>query len=686
MSSPNPDKVVSDLIARCEASLVSRNFEEAIDGCRAVLSVSPENQRAKELLEEAQSKLEAELFVRENLRKARQYFQLREFQKCVNECEKVQLLDSENLDAADLMKQAQDKVEAEPFIQNFVNSAQSLFDSGLYDEAFAQWDKVRAIDPFYPGLDELMNKARQMMVGPQPPDARFDSVPQRAHDTSAPPSFEIPVPDEVTAEVSLEQFGALGDDEKIQYLIRQGDRAFNSGLYQKAIEVWSEIFMLDVNHAEALQKIEQARSMASEQRSKVQELLKEAQAAYDEGRIHEAKDLFEQVRSYDPANGQAEKYLGMIGGDEGGPATLEDLLVLATAAENRGQYREAAQYYSQALAVDSENAELADRIKNLNMLAKKQEQGKTVLGNAKAFLAEGKLDSARHALSKILEADPENREALELMKEVKNMSAGSPGASAAGFAAPAIPVPSSVSVGRAKKGWPIVPLAVAAIVLLGGGALAYFYFLRPEPAPTARPSNTKPRNVVKTKSTKPTIPTKGVNSTMVTPQAKEKALKLVQESQFHFMEKRYPAALAKAEEALKLDPENKDAKDLKATSEKNITEGMATERKLLDDANSYFAYSEFAGAVKLYEKYLERHPEAKLEIQPQIVKCYYNMGIISIRLWRCDVAADYFRQVLFIDKTDLLSNDALSLARRCQQTGSGDADVRRAVSMLEMRK
>src|SRR5215470_8496740 len=136
------DNNVSDLLAKCQSSIDSHNFEEAINGCRAILNISPDNQRAKELLDEAQSKLEAELFTKENLRKAQEYFKLRDFQKCINECQKIQLLEPENHSVNDLLIRAQEKLEAEPFVQNFINSGRSLFDSGLYGEAISQWEKV----------------------------------------------------------------------------------------------------------------------------------------------------------------------------------------------------------------------------------------------------------------------------------------------------------------------------------------------------------------------------------------------------------------------------------------------------------------------------------------------------------------------------------------------------------------
>ena len=117
------------------------------------------------MLDEAQSRLEAELFVRENFRKAQDAFHNRDYQKCINECQKIQLLDPENPAVRDLMSKSHQMMEADPFIQNFISSGQSLFDSGLYGEAISQWEKVRSIDPMFPGLDTMISGAKEKMGG-----------------------------------------------------------------------------------------------------------------------------------------------------------------------------------------------------------------------------------------------------------------------------------------------------------------------------------------------------------------------------------------------------------------------------------------------------------------------------------------------------------------------------------------
>ncbi len=661
---------ITALLIKCEDSLHARDFEEAINGCRAVLTISPENQRARELMDEAQSRLEAELFTRENLRKAHEFFGARNFQKCINECQKIQLLDPDNATVSELLTKAQEKLEAEPFVQNFVSSGRSLFESGLYGEAIAQWEKVRVIDPEYPDLDRLITNARSKM-----------GVAGTGSDSSM-QMFDAPVE---PAGEGGEAFGFVSDQDRVKQLLEEGDQLYENGQYQKAIEALSEIFMLDVNHPEALQKIEAARAAANQQRLGIKDNLKKAQQVYEQGDVAAAHELFKQVVAIDPENSEAQKYLALIGRADEEPAGLDDLIAKGTEAEGSGQFRQAAQYFSQALAVDSENAGLADRIKNLNLQAKKQEQYKALLGNARAFVAEGKVDSARHALSKILETDPSSQEALDLLRELKELPATAPRQRTQRVA---------VSGKAAPKSSPLVPAAIGALVLVAGGA-GYFFFQnkrnasdnnRPSIAHTVKPSAKPPGPSGTTPNSANPADQQKQPVVALNEDGKQKVDRLVREANFYYREKQYQLAIEKAEEVLKSDPLNKDAIGVRLQARKMIADMKASERRLLDDANSYFAYSDYVGAVRLYEKYMDLNPESKAGLQPKVLMCYYNLGVLAIREWRCDRAGDYFRQVLFIDETDQLSKEALSVARRCQRSGASDIEVRKAVALMEFRR
>lgn len=676
MASPNPDQSnqnVPEMMERAETAFGTGDLQEAIRACRNVLNVSPDHRRAKEIMETAESMIEADAFIKENLRRARDFYNSRDFEKCINECQKIQILQPDNPTVSELMQQAEKSLEAEPFVQNFIRSGQSLFDSGLFSEALAQWEKVGSIDPHYPDLDKLIDKAKEKVEGPTSTAAPlFDMSAQ----TPDPGHFD---------ELSLGSLdGAASEDQRIQELLAEGDRLYKAEQYQKAIEVWSEIFMLDVNHPTALQKIEQARAAANDQRGRMKDTLKNAQRAYESGNTRQAYELFMQVKAIDPENSEANKYLSMMET----PSTpsevpdLKELIAMGERAQQSGQYREAAQYFSQALAIDTENVNLADAIRNLNLLAKKNEQTKALLGNARAFKAEGKFDSAYHALNKALDLDPGNPEVQQMLQELKNPPADEP-----------IPktqpiTTSGAAVRTAARSIPVMPLGIGAAVILAA-FLAYFFFMRGGPtanegvktiakhskAPDGSSTN-DPGSTTTTTSTKPKV-------VAANP---EKAEQLSNQASFFYGEKKYSQSLKMAEEALKYDPENKEAISLKMLSHQAMKDQVLLERKLLDDANLYFGYAEYAGAAKLYLKYLETHPDAKPTVMPQVVKCYYNMGVIALRQFKCDLAADYFHQVAFLGENDQMSKDALAVANQCQSSGSSNFEVRKAVALLEIRK
>ncbi len=686
MPSPNPDQssgTVSEMMERAEAAFGTGDLPGAIRACQQVLTALPDHRRAKEIMETAQSMLETDAFIKENLRRARDFYNARDFEKCINECQKIQILQPDDPTVTELMNQAQERLEAEPFVQNFIRSGQSLYDSGLYGEALAQWEKVRSIDPRYPDLQKLIDGVNEKMGGTS------GGAATPLFDVHADPSSSNPSPggfDELS--LGTVEEGVTSEDDRIQQLLSEGDRLYGSEQYQKAIETWSEIFMLDVNHPTALQKIDQARAAANDQRNRMKETLKTAQRAYEQGNTRQAYGLFMQVKAIDPDNSEANKYLSMMetpAPSQESPADLKDLIALGESAQQSGQYREAAQYFSQALAIDVDNENLADAIRNLNLLAKKNEQTKALLGNARAFRAEGKMDSAYHAINKAMDLDPGNPEVQQMLQELKSPPPEP---------AVAKTQPLSVSAGAFKaaaRSFPVLPVGIGAAVLIGL-FLAYFFFIKGSPSANdvgkpiekqsktlTPPQNNKEPSESKPAATDPEITKKPAPNV-------EKAEQLAKQANFFYSEKKYTQAMKMAEEALNFDPENKEAISVKMLSQQALEDQVLLERKLLDDANLYFGYAEYVGAAKLYMKYMEAHPGTKPQVMPQLVKCYYNMGVIALRQWKCDQAADYFNQVTFLGENDPLSKEALEVARQCLKSGSSNFEVRKAVALLEIRK
>lgn len=102
-------------------------------------------------------------------------------------------------------------------------------------------------------------------------------------------------------------------------------------------------------------------------------------------------------------------------------------------------------------------------------------------------------------------------------------------------------------------------------------------------------------------------------------------------------------------------------------------------------ADEYFQYHEFAAAAKLYEDALKTNPEMKAHLTEQLIKCYFNLGVITLRSKAdCKLASVYFRQALFINSNDSQSKSALDQTRKCESDGYDS--IRTFVALLELRK
>ena len=138
-------------------------------------------------------------------------------------------------------------------------------------------------------------------------------------------------------------------------------------------------------------------------------------------------------------------------------------------------------------------------------------------------------------------------------------------------------------------------------------------------------------------------------------------------------------------------PEVKPAQpELKQNAEmqKNTTDDY-----VLGQADQHFKKSDFATAARLYEELLEKDLSKSAVITPKITKCYYNLGVQTIRKATlggskkdCIRAADYFIQTLFLDENDAQAREALNTANMCKELGPNLPRIQDEINDLELRK
>ena len=119
--------------------------------------------------------------------------------------------------------------------------------------------------------------------------------------------------------------GSDGSD-KIETLLGEGQAAFDDERYQEAIDSWSRIFLIDIDHEEATRRIDLARQLKEERDRQVEEIFYQAVGFAEDGRTDDAIEAFNRVLRIQPTHVAAREQLdglqsgsGTASGEAGDP-------------------------------------------------------------------------------------------------------------------------------------------------------------------------------------------------------------------------------------------------------------------------------------------------------------------------------------------------------------------------------
>ncbi len=148
-----------------------------------------------------------------------------------------------------------------------------------------------------------------------PPDTAFS--PSSAY--SPAPAMEEPEPP--------------SQQQEIASLLERGDEAARGGNRQQAIEIWSRIFLIDINNTEAVGRIEKTRQEMAEGNRRVAEALKRGRESFEAGDFTGAREAFLQVLAVDENDSTARSYLDRIESELARPSSGLDLSKKAPATD-----------------------------------------------------------------------------------------------------------------------------------------------------------------------------------------------------------------------------------------------------------------------------------------------------------------------------------------------------------------
>jgi tetratricopeptide (TPR) repeat protein len=101
-------------------------------------------------------------------------------------------------------------------------------------------------------------------------------------------------------------------DRDIANLLKQGDEVATRGDRQQAIEIWSRIFLIDINNSDAVIRIENTRQDMAEGNRKIAECLKSGRESFEAVDFPAAREMFLQVLAVDKNEPTARFYLDRI--------------------------------------------------------------------------------------------------------------------------------------------------------------------------------------------------------------------------------------------------------------------------------------------------------------------------------------------------------------------------------------
>jgi|GEM_PF-643814 len=254
-----------------------------------------------------------------------------------------------DLELQRLEKLAQERLEAGPYVSKFLLSAREAMRTGNTVDGNRLLDKARALDPTHPGIAELSPPGGSAPPAPPAvdaptgkvasgpsgsPAAAFSAAALALAPGSAAPSLVPPPPAALRAQPALSQTSPTSQtapqpsfataappnsdtesERRIQQLLDEGQAALDGGDPQAAIDAWSRIFLIDIDHQGAAYRIDRARRMKAERDRQVEETFHEGMSRLEASDAHGARDAFQRVLELQPGHLQAREYQQQL--DEG---------------------------------------------------------------------------------------------------------------------------------------------------------------------------------------------------------------------------------------------------------------------------------------------------------------------------------------------------------------------------------
>jgi tetratricopeptide (TPR) repeat protein len=348
------------LLVRAAESLNARDFDAAIGAAEEVLQALPGNRDAQAILDKARQRKDAGPQVEVARQRAMMALDGNRPAEARAALDRMRSIDPDHPSVALLERRLASLADATSEVGENTNPGLSLAEADTPAPEPARADGGLgdlSLDSL--SLDESFERAevappadfaaRHPSTGPLAVH-EFQSEPaSSALDSGGPPDMWGPAPGEEPPGPSGADgypaaftMGAAEPEpepeppsprQEIEGLLARGDDAARIGQRQQAIELWSRIFLIDINNSEAVGRIEKARQEMAEGNRRIADGLKQGREKFEAGDFTAAREAFLQVLAVDDTDQTARSYLDRIEQELARPSAGLDLSRKAPAGD-----------------------------------------------------------------------------------------------------------------------------------------------------------------------------------------------------------------------------------------------------------------------------------------------------------------------------------------------------------------
>ncbi len=287
-------------------------FQEAATLLKSVVQANPQDQAARQVLIDLQDQMMLDMQVREKVKRAQTLYEQGQFEGASRLVQEILKVSPNNSGARSLAA----AMKAGPIGPAPVAPAPAP-PAGVAQPPSPPPPRPQAAQaPAAVPFPESLSPYETVSLESQPifetPAEKTDGgqdLPTLGADSLE--LLDAPPPAERTTTGATQQLSPA-EQAKVQEYIAEGQKEFDQGNYQDAVDAWTRIFIMDEDNQEAQRLIDQAKAKLQSHEQESDFLLTEAIASFNAGEFDRSKDLLTRILHDFPGHREAQYYLDRI--------------------------------------------------------------------------------------------------------------------------------------------------------------------------------------------------------------------------------------------------------------------------------------------------------------------------------------------------------------------------------------